>query len=346
MSSSAGRKRGREDDDAFVDETRKAARHVAEHYSARSNQSREERESSPIIHLKKLNNWIKSVLIKLYVQRGDSVLDLACGKGGDLIKYDKAMVGHYVGVDIASGSIEDARTRYNNRRQRLSFPARLICADCYEVSLEKVLKDDAPFDVCSCQFALHYSWSTEERARKAFSNVSSLLRPGGYFIGTMPDSNVIVRKLREADGLQYGNNVYSIKFDDSFIEKQFQASKPFGIQYHFKLEDAVDCPEWLVPFLKLKSLAEQYNLELVMKKNFHEFVHEYLQQPNFDELMRKLGPLGDGTNGDCISEDEWDAAYLYLVFVFRKTGEAPIHQRTMRRRSWTTIKQEEILHLS
>jgi mRNA (guanine-N7-)-methyltransferase len=29
-------------------------------------------------------------------------------------------------------------------------------------------------------------------------------------------------------------------------------------------------------------------------KNFHEFVHEYLQKPEFTELMRRLGALGDG----------------------------------------------------
>ena len=47
------------------------------------------------------------------------------------------------------------------------------------------------------QFAMHYSWSTEARARRALANVSALLRPGGTFIGTMPDANVIIKKLRE-----------------------------------------------------------------------------------------------------------------------------------------------------
>lgn len=47
------------------------------------------------------------------------------------------------------------------------------------------------------QFALHYSWSTEARARRALANISAILRPGGTFIGTMPDANVIIKKLRE-----------------------------------------------------------------------------------------------------------------------------------------------------
>ena len=63
----------------------------------------EEREASPIIHFRKLNNWIKSVLIQLYARRVDDVLDFARGKGGDLIKWDKAKIGYYVGIDIAEG---------------------------------------------------------------------------------------------------------------------------------------------------------------------------------------------------------------------------------------------------
>eukprot|EP01018_Ginkgo_biloba_P010763 Gb_41173 [translate_table: standard] len=40
-----------------------------------------------------------------------------------------------------------------------------------------------------------------------------------------------------------------------------------------------------------------YGLELVFKKNSHDFVHEYIKKPEFAELMRRLGALGDG-NGD------------------------------------------------
>ncbi|KAI3846423.1 hypothetical protein MKX03_001873 [Papaver bracteatum] len=94
--------------------------------------------------------------------------------------------------------IEDCRTRYNGdadhhqRRNRLTFPARLLCGDCFEVRLDEVSRDDGPFDICSFQFAMHYSWSTEARARRALENVSSLIHPGGTFIGIMPNANYIL----------------------------------------------------------------------------------------------------------------------------------------------------------
>ncbi|GJW48004.1 mRNA cap guanine-N7 methyltransferase 1, partial [Tanacetum coccineum] len=164
--------------------------------------------------------------------------------------------------------IEDCRTRYNGVagprcRKRFNFPARLYSGSCFDVRLDQALADDAPFDICSCQFAMHYAWSTEARARTALANVSSLLRPRGIFIGTMSDADVIVKRLRTADGLAFSNSVYRIQFDDEFPEVIFKSSSPFGIQYTFYLEDAIDCREWIVPFQAFKSLAEEVIVHLL-----------------------------------------------------------------------------------
>ncbi|KAG2282254.1 hypothetical protein Bca52824_053474 [Brassica carinata] len=209
--------------------------------------------------------------------------------GGDLIKWDKARIGFYVGIDIAEGSIEDCRTRYNGdadqhqRRKKFSF------SPVYYVELDKILEEDAPIVICSCQ-VLNVSFSC-------------------VFIGTTPDANVIIKKLRQAEGLEIANSVYWIRFGEWFSQKKFKSSSPFGIEYVFHLEDAVDCPEWI------------YDLELVFVKNSHEFVHEYMKKTEFVELMRRLGALGDGNQDQStLSTDEWDTAYLYLSFVLRKRG--------------------------
>jgi mRNA (guanine-N7-)-methyltransferase len=43
-----------------------------------------------------------------------SVLDLCCGKGGDLGKYAKQNSYYYTGVDITAASIAEAIRRYND----------------------------------------------------------------------------------------------------------------------------------------------------------------------------------------------------------------------------------------
>lgn len=94
----------------------------------------------------------------------------------------------------------------------------------------------------------------------------------------------------------------------------------------------------------------QYGLELVFVKNSHVFVDEYLKKPEFVDLMRRLGALGDGKDDNSkfqliaffkynnmlnftlfvslstclnyfagtLSPDEWEVAYLYSAFVLRK----------------------------
>ena len=175
-----------------------AAHNVALHYSGRENQSVGQRQQSPIYHLRCLNNWVKSMLINAYVREKDRVLDFACGKGGDLTKYRKARVGTYTGVDIALESVRrDAVGRYNGGNY--PFPAKFIAGDAFTADLTQHLPVKS-YDVVSSQFAIHYSWSTETRARRALRNVSQMLRPGGHFIGTTVDFNVLVRKLERRTG--------------------------------------------------------------------------------------------------------------------------------------------------
>jgi len=76
-----------------------------------------QRRDSPIISLRNFNNWIKSVLITRFAHpafaasnsmggtRGQlrgKVLDMGCGKGGDLSKWHKARVKDYIGVGACS----------------------------------------------------------------------------------------------------------------------------------------------------------------------------------------------------------------------------------------------------
>lgn len=48
------------------------------------------------------------------------------------------------------------------------------------------------FDMCSCQFSLHYCFESEKQARRMIQNAVERLKPGGYFIGTLPDAERIM----------------------------------------------------------------------------------------------------------------------------------------------------------
>mmetsp|Transcript_1916 Transcript_1916/g.2134 ORF Transcript_1916/g.2134 Transcript_1916/m.2134 type:complete len:338 (+) Transcript_1916:278-1291(+) len=301
----------------------RAADNVANHYSSRHNQGKREREKSKIFGLRRLNNWVKSCLILQYAGDGGKyVLDLACGKGGDLEKYKNAEVGYWCAVDIAPDSVrQHARQRYNDPRSNYHFPAQLLCADAFSVDLKPHLNPVDTFDVISCQMAFHYSFATQARVEQCLKNVSECLRPGGYFIGTTTDANVLVKKLRNVEGMAFGNEVYRVQFADRHHSKRFSNDQPFGIEYTFTLEDAVDTlPEYLVPFPVLTQIAEKYGLKLELRANFHDFIREKMTEDVAAELMKKIGVLNP--DGSEMSDDEWEATYIYCVFAFKKMGDA------------------------
>ena len=330
---------------------------VAKHYSQRQNQNLEQRKQSPIYNLRCLNNFVKSTLIQTVTKKKDRVMDLACGKGGDLGKFKKAEIGYYCGIDIALESVRrDAIQRYN--KGDYTFPATFIAGDAFVHDLEDVLGENVKglFDVVSCQFAIHYSFSTEKRARKAFENISKALRPGGHFVGTTVDSNVLVRNLRQTDGLLFGNDVIEVNFDEKHSKKEF-LPPGFGIEYSFTLEDAVtDCKESLVPLITFAELAKEYDLEIMRWTNFHQYVHEMLNLPKegkyrsvhelWFHLMQPPGGRMDGKSmvprnaegqsllyatavkplnkslNAALTEQDWEAAEYYTTFILRKKTKA------------------------
>ena len=64
--------------------------------------------------MRTFHNWIKSNIIYTYCNKQykndvqQSVLDIGCGVGGDIMKFYYVSVAYYVGVDIAKEGIFSA----------------------------------------------------------------------------------------------------------------------------------------------------------------------------------------------------------------------------------------------
>lgn len=306
------------------------AQNVASHYNQRQDVGTEARKNSPIIGLKRFNNWVKSALIRLYAplesddQKGIRILDLGCGKGGDLRKWDQHHVSEMVMLDIAEVSIQHARSRYNESSFR--WDAHFFVGDGFRTPLDQLVPAqllEPMFDVVTMQFCLHYGWDTEENARKMLTNVAKWLRPGGTFIGTIPDEETLFGRLEEtgdAAALEFGNDEYKVEFDIRYA----QGDMPFGNKYHFWLKDAVDnVPEYVVDWRMLESIANELGLRLVYKARFDQILVDGYQNKRLRLLLRRMGVLdqnvtADGSVAPNVTPSLWEACTLYVGFAFQK----------------------------
>ncbi|CCC71439.1 hypothetical protein NCAS_0H01290 [Naumovozyma castellii] len=305
---------------------------VREHYNERTfiaNRSR--RALSPIIKLRNFNNAIKYMLIDKYTKPGDVVVELGCGKGGDLRKYGNANISQFIGIDISNASIQEAHKRYRSMRN-LAFQVILITGDCFGESLgvavEPFPECRFPCDVVSTQFCLHYAFESEEKARRTLMNVSKSLKIGGHFFGTIPDSEFIRYKLnkigKDVEKPSWGNSIYKVTFENNaYQQNDNEFPSPYGQMYTYWLEDAIDnVPEYVVPFETLRSLADEYGMELEVQMPFNKFFVQEIPKwiDKFSPRMREGLQRSDGRYG--VEGDEKEAAsYFYTMFVFRKVKD-------------------------
>lgn len=238
----AARQRALQRENELQEEARKTREGVqdavTQHYNLVPERGRDWRKTaSRIKGLRSYNNWVKSCVInkfsrdELQGQHHESlkVLDIGCGKGGDLQKWQSApqRVGLYVGLDPADVSITQARERYvsmqksanerrhNGRRAKGVFHGEFIVRDCFGKSLEEVpiIREvgfepgvgsgqiqrwgGGGFDIVTMMFCLHYSFESEEKARCMLRNVAGSLKKGGRFMGVIPNSAVLTEKVLE-----------------------------------------------------------------------------------------------------------------------------------------------------
>ncbi|KAK6602325.1 mRNA cap methyltransferase [Botrytis cinerea] len=216
---------------------------VREHYNAVPQRGREWRKTdSKIKGLRSFNNWVKSTIIQKFSpnedytpgaqergSRGDYqfaegpdpsqekgllVLDIGCGKGGDLGKWQQApqKVELYVGLDPADISIDQAKERYRemksrgggrggrgrggyNRQPARIFHGEFFTQDCFGESIERIpIIRDVGFDSSGDLEDLVVS---EAKARTMLKNVSGALKKGGRLLGCIPNSHVISDKIEK-----------------------------------------------------------------------------------------------------------------------------------------------------
>jgi len=221
-------------------------------YNQLNRSSQGSRGESVIYHMRCLNNFVKSAIIKdslalikheLGSRASIKILDLACGKGADIQKFVQTCreyrlnIEQYVGVDIARKSLENAIDRLEGMRGKPSN-VRFIEADLGTDSLSgppggeadlksmeqwksgswfrkppsETLTTDTRFDLVSMQFALHYMFQSRRRAMHFFKTISQHMMTGGVFVATTVCSDEVIRRLIEAGP---GKSEFSIYDDDN-----------------------------------------------------------------------------------------------------------------------------------
>ncbi|QRW12569.1 mRNA cap guanine-N7 methyltransferase [Ceratobasidium sp. AG-Ba] len=278
----------------------------------RKQHSIQSRQESPIIGLRYFNNWAKSVLFI-----NSPVLDIGCNKGGDLRKWCKIGIKEYVGLDNVEANVAEARRRHMEIRIAERFDAEFHTINYFSDSINTVVSPQrlsTPFDIVSMQFRMQYAFECEDKLRITLKNISSYLRTGGIFVGTMPNSDKLLTKLDQLEPgeLSFGNSVYRVRFE----HKERQSI--YGHKYWFNMFSTIeDLPEYIVPWEDFQSISLEYGLKLIYRSEFRDLFNKERRDPEYGPLLKTMKVVN--ARGDSeLTEDQWDAANVYIAFAFEK----------------------------
>lgn len=223
----------------------------------------QERSAGPMAPMKAFHNHIKKLLLYEFAGGTNSLLDLCCGRGGDLFKWNSAGIRYVKGLDFAKDEIAEAVDRYQAYR-RQEQQGRGVKVDFDQVNDLKrdvfVDVQTGPYDCVSCMFALQYFFADAQALRTLLTNVVVNLRPGGYFIGTVPDGRSILDRL--AGGSTHTDPCISIQLGHSQGQED-----AFGQKVRIRISDTVTdlgSPEFLVSDEALMAVAAEFNLHPIL----------------------------------------------------------------------------------
>jgi SAM-dependent methyltransferase len=202
------------------------------------------------------NIWIKSKQLLKPIQGKTTLMDLGCGKGGDLSKWIKGGYTTVLGLDLFEDNITNPydgvysrllKEKSKNSLKYVFLPfnvSTIIDEDSinkienvehkllarhfwgFEKIQNPVLDNyyriaENKFDIISCQFATHYFFKNDDTLHAFCVNVKNHLKPGGLFIGTCFDGETIEK-------------LFTGKTKDEEIVGQIKGVQSWGIQKKYE----------------------------------------------------------------------------------------------------------------
>jgi SAM-dependent methyltransferase len=207
------------------------------------------REKSATISLQNFHNkFIKNKLLlgnvcQFLRQNGNkeiTLLDLACGRGGDIPKWRDNGVDVVVGIDLFRNNIMDekdgAYARYNFYKNKPDQVGKLPTMHFLVGDVTKTINDTSAFsdstfkelynklwnpneeynthfnknkfDIISAMFSLHYFLKNKPSMDNFIQNIDNNLKKGGFFIGACFDGQRIFEILKD---IPFGSSVDEYK---------------------------------------------------------------------------------------------------------------------------------------
>lgn len=321
-------------------------------YYAVQEKTKEERERSLVIALRRFHNRVKQKLITAAVQLVRPItsvtkgvprvkaFDLGAGRGGDLEKYQAAGITYLAALEVSAKELDELNQRYlqldrkmkaqggrafrlqrfhADMRRRLSTGAAALAvespqAKAVELELYNFFRtNEFSMHMVTSMFAMHYAFDSERSRWSFLHNIYETLQIEGVFVGVAFDGARLMEALEKSPK----NELAFVKDEKTFarIVKAYDqpALRPFGQAIDFQF-DTITADE--------HDARREYLIDFNLLEKDLDRVYDI--RPVSDEQAQEMGlpaatgPLSDfsdlGFEDLCDAEAAFSQFYRYVVY--------------------------------
>lgn len=239
-------------------------------------------------------NWVKQQQYTIYIHAGDSIVNLGSNSGVDTYKLRNQSPSRVLNLDIDSYMIkqglrqtqEEGLHNFHWRAMDLMNPQ-----DYEKLIREKILHVPNSINVFTCQDTLAHLFKSREIIVNFLDWIYTFLRPGGYFLGSMPDGDLLIEREKKKS-----KEENKIELKESTIKSY--TIRDFGHEISKMEGDISMYPKYLVYFPLLVKHAEEIGFKLIKSEMFEDLYKKY---PNSN-----------------LDPKEMKFSFIYRSFVFQK----------------------------
>jgi SAM-dependent methyltransferase len=278
-----------------------------------------------VVAFRALCNALKALVIKQVVElwrRGNkgrmTVLDLGCGRGGDLRKWACHRLRSFVGVDGGAACVQEAVERHavlvaqGKSNVQASFHTM-------DVTREPLPVAAGSADAVSCMFFLQFAFASLSAAAHVLDEVARVLREGGVLCCILPDGDRVAQLLRERGDASFGHFRLSCleAGRSSASAAQPPPQAPVGLAYNFSLT-TLTCTEFVVSPRLLQQLLEARGfVGAGVDGGFFEGAQQFFSRGSEQEAV------GAVLRGQRCSQVDWMSLGFFTVLLATKRPPEP-----------------------
>jgi mRNA (guanine-N7-)-methyltransferase len=248
-------------------------------------------EPQEVLNGRRFNNYIKRKLLKENSKNVYTLLDLACGKGGDMFKWVDSNITFVKGYDNDNVSIKEAINRYNTnikdenttKNYHFSFQYTDLANEQIVPNLQDFIQtyngtynSYNKFDIATCFFAIHYFFKEEKTLNNFIQNIKNNLKKNGLFIMTTFDDTLLKNE-------DYNINTPLLKVSKSWETDENWESQIYNKAINVWIKDTVlntSREEYIVDFKFLTKKMEQEGFTLIKSGLFQDFYDDWKSKRN------------------------------------------------------------------